>query len=166
MIENFTISMTTVLSMIRGFKIQFYIFLIFTLGLIAFRVIRTKLGKIYSRKMMLYPLIYLVLTLYSSITLTLPQFEFSILIYVLGFIVGFIIGDLSTFFTKNGNDSYQSSAGVAVAWSLLFLIKWYAYLYQPNFPPLVDPILTISFTFLAGIILGQAAGIMFKHWRS
>lgn len=166
MIAELTISMTSILSMIRAFKIQFYIFLIFTFGLIAFRVIRTKLGRPYSRIIIVYPLIYLLLTLYSSITLTLHQFEFSIGVYVFGVIVGFIIGDLTTFNRKNGNESYQSSASVAFAWSLLFLVKWYAYLYQPTFPPLVDPIITITFTLLAGIIFGQAIGIMFKHWRS
>ncbi len=166
MIESFTFSMTSILNIIRGFKIQFYIFLIFTLALMVFRVVRAKYGKIYSKKIILYPLIYLLLTLYSSVTLTLPQFEFSAGVYVFGIIIGFIIGDLSELYIRNGIDSYQSSGGVAVAWSFLFLVKWYAYLYQPTFPPLVDPIITISFTFLAGIILGQAMGIMFKHWRT
>lgn len=166
MIGELTISMTSILNIIRAFKIQFYIFFIFTSGLIALRVIRTKLGRPYSRLIIVYPLIYLLLTLYSSVTLTLHQFEFSIGVYVVGFIVGFIVGDLTTFDRKYGNESYQSSASVAFAWSFLFLVKWYAYLYQPTFPPLVDPTITITFTLLAGIILGQSVGIMFKHWRS
>lgn len=165
-IENTVLDMNSILSLVRGFKIQFYIFLFFTIGLMVFRAVRVKLGKAYSRKMLIYPLIYLLLTLYSSITLTVPELEFSITVYLIGAVSGFIIGDLSHFSKKDGNEFYHSSAGVAIAWSFLFLVKWYYYLYDPSLPTFIDPIITISFTFLAGIILGQAMGIIFKHWRN
>jgi hypothetical protein len=129
------------------------------------RVLRARLGKTYSKKIIIYPMIYLILTLYSSISLTLFEFEVSITVYLIGVIMGFIIGDLSQFANRKGTEIYQSSAGVATAWSFLFLLEWYSYLYQPKFPFYVDPLLTITFTFLAGIILGEALGIMFKHWR-
>ncbi|MCL5888439.1 MAG: hypothetical protein M1597_00555 [Candidatus Thermoplasmatota archaeon] len=132
----------------------------------ALRAVRAKVGKNYSRKIIIYPTIYLLLTLYSTITLTLFQFEFSMVVYLTGFIIGFIIGDLSQIIKRKGNEIYQSSAGVAIAWSFLFLVKWYTYLYEPTFPTFVDPIITITFTFLAGIILGETVGIVFKHFRT
>jgi hypothetical protein len=153
----------TIISLIKAFKIQFYIFLAFTFILIAFRVIRVKTGKKYSSSIIVYPLIYLFLTLYSSITLTLNQFEFSMIVYLIGFISGFVIGDLSVFKTRKGEEIYESSATVALAWSLLFLVKWYTYLYGQNYPSLFDPVITICFTLLAGILLGEAFGIIFKH---
>ncbi len=160
------LSASNIIEIIRSFKIQFYIFLIFTLLLMGIRAVRAKYGKTYSRKIVIYPLIYLLLTLYSSITLTFFEFEISMSIYLVGTIMGFIIGDLSQITRRKGNEIYQSSAGVAITWSFLFLVKWYSYLYQPNFPDFVDPIITVTFTFLAGIILGEALGIMFKHYRT
>ena len=162
----FALSEESIISIIRGFKIQFYVCLIFTIFLMVMRAVRAKVGKTYSRKIVIYPLIYLLLTLYSSITLTFLEFEFSMVIYLLGFILGFIIGDLSQITRRKGNEIYQSSAGVAIAWSFLFLVKWYSYLYEPHFPTFVDPVITITFTFLAGIILGEAFGIMVKHFRT
>lgn len=156
----------TLIGFLRTFKIQFYIFLLLFLVMIVVRVVRAKVGKVYSKKIILYPLLYMLLTLYSSITLTLTQFEISISIYVFGFIAGFIIGDLSEFKDRKGRELYQSSGSVALAWSFLFLVKWYYYLYDPSMPSFFDPIITVVFTFLAGILLGESAGIMFKHFRS
>lgn len=156
----------TLIDFLRTFKIQFYIFLILFLILIIVRVVRAKVGKVYSRKIILYPLLYLLLTLYSSITLTFQQFEISMSIYVFGFIAGFIVGDLSEFKDRKGRELYQSSGSVALAWSVLFLVKWYYYLYNPSMPSFFDPVITVVFTFLAGILLGESVGIMFKHFRS
>ena len=156
----------TLSDFLRTFKIQFYIFLIIFLILIIVRVVRAKVGKVYSRKIILYPLLYLLLTLYSSITLTFQQFEISMSIYVFGFIAGFIVGDLSEFKDRKGRELYQSSGSVALAWSVLFLVKWYYYLYNPTMPSFFDPVITVVFTFLAGILLGESVGIMFKHFRS
>ncbi len=156
----------SLIDFLRTFKIQFYVFLIIFLILLTVRVARTKVGKKYSWKIVLYPLLYLLLTLYSSITLTFFQFEISMIIYLIGFISGFIIGDLSQFKRKNGSVLYESSGTVAFAWSLLFLVKWYYYLYDPSMPSFFDPIITVVFTLLAGILLGESAGILFKHYRS
>ena len=161
--RNVALGSDTIITVIKAFKIQFYIFLAFTLILMAFRVIRVKTGKKYSSSIIIYPTIYLFLTLYSSITLTLNQFEFSIFIYLVGFVSGFIIGDLSVFRTRKGEEIYESSASVALAWSFLFLVKWYTYLYGQNYPSLFDPVITVCFTLLAGILLGEAFGIIFKH---
>ncbi len=128
-----------------------------------FRIIRVKTGKKYSKSIIIYPLLYFFLTLYSSITLTFSQFEFFMILYLFGLIAGFIIGDLSIFKTRKGEELYESSGTVAFAWSLLFLIKWYSYLYGQNYPSLLDPIITLSFTLLAGILFGEALGIIFKH---
>ena len=163
---NVALGSDTIISVIKAFKIQFYIFLAFTLILMAIKVIRVKTGKKYSASIIIYPLIYLFLTLYSSITLTLNQFEISMIIYLIGFISGFIIGDLSVFRKKKGEEIYESSASVSFAWSFLFLVKWYTYLYGQNYPALFDPVITVCFTLLAGILLGQAFGIMFKHRNS
>ena len=156
----------TLIDFLRTFKIQFYIFLILFLILIIVRVVRAKVGKVYSRKIILYPLLYLLLTLYSSMTLTCQLFEISMSLYVFGFIAGFIVGDLSEFKDRKGRELYQSSGSVALAWSVLFLVKWYYYLYNPTMPSFFDPVITVVFTFLAGILLGESVGIMFKHFRS
>ncbi|MGP6206420.1 hypothetical protein ACNF42_00070 [Cuniculiplasma sp. SKW3] len=160
------ISEQTLIEFLRTFKIQFYVFLLIFLILIVVRVLRAKVGKTYSKKIILYPLVYMLMTLYSSITLTLIQFEISMSIYVFGFISGFIIGDLSEFKDRKGREIYQSSGSVALAWSILFLVKWYYYLYDPSMPSFFDPVITVVFTFLAGILLGESIGIIFKHFRS
>ena len=85
------------------------------------------------------------------------------ILYLFGLIAGFIIGDLSIFKTRKGEELYESSGSVAFAWSLLFLVKWYTYLYGQNYPALFDPVITLSFTLLAGILFGEALGIIFKH---
>ena len=154
---------TDIIPLIKAFKIQFYFFLIFTVGLTIFRIVRVKTGKKYSKSIIIYPLLYFFLTLYSSITLTFAQFEFFMILYLFGLISGFIIGDLSIFKTRKGEELYESSGTVAFAWSLLFLVKWYTFLYDQNYPLLLDPVITLSFTLLAGILFGEALGIIFKH---
>lgn len=162
-------SETQIIQMIKGFKIQFYIFLLFTFILLAIRVIRSKLGISYSRKILIYPMIYLLLTLYSSIDETFFLFEIAIIIYMIGYIIGFVVGDLANFKEKRGKIVVETSVIISSLWSILFLIKWYFFLYYTVTSVFIfvvsDILVTYLFTLLAGVLLGQASGIIFKHWR-
>ncbi|MHB8372039.1 MAG: hypothetical protein ACYDAO_03425 [Thermoplasmataceae archaeon] len=156
----------TIYNEIYSFKIQLYLFIILSVILLVFRAVRTEKGKKLSFLwVFLFPIIYLVLTAYSMLNLTLVQLYFTSVLYVVGLIMGVERGRFTKFQFKYETIYYRKPIGITTVWTILFLFKWYLNLYVTSYPPILDPILASLITLSGGLILGQAFGISIAYGR-
>ncbi|WP_393970878.1 hypothetical protein OXIME_001120 [Oxyplasma meridianum] len=142
-------------------KYQFYFLASLTVFLLLLRLSRLFLGRKYSiGKVLLVPVIYALLSVYTYIQVSTLQKELIIVFGVLGLIAGIAYGKKDRFYVKNNVLKYRSSLPFTLIWTLSFLGEIYIYLYNPRLPISVGFALNIIIAGSAGLILGEAIRIM------
>jgi len=145
-------------------KYQFDFLASLTVFLLLLRLSRLFLGRKYSLgKVLLIPVLYTILSIYTYIEVSATQKELIIVFGILGLVAGLIYGKKDRFYVKNNILRYRSSLPFTMLWTLSFLGEIYIYLYDPKLPVSVGLALNVIIAGSAGLILGESMRIINSH---
>ncbi len=145
-------------------KYQFDFLASLTVLLLLLRLSRLFMGRKYSLgKVLLVPVLYALLSIYTYIGVSAAQKELIIVFGIIGLAAGIIYGKKDRFYVKNSVLRYRSSLPFTMLWTLSFLGEIYIYLYNPKLPVSVGLALNIIIAGSAGLILGESLRIINSH---
>lgn len=140
---------------------QFDFLATLTVLLLVLRLSRLFYGRKYSLgRVMLVPILYTLLSVYTYIGLSVTQKELIIFFWIVGLAAGIIYGKKDRFYVKNDVLRYRSSAPFTILWTLSFLGEIYIYLYDPKLPVSVGLALNVILAASTGLILGESFRII------
>lgn len=143
---------------------QFDFLATLTVLLLVLRLSRLFYGRKYSLgKVILVPLLYALLSIYTFIGLSGTQKDLIVIFWVLGLAAGIKYGRKDRFYVKKDVLRYRSSAPFTLLWTLSFLGEIYIYLYDPKLPLSVGLALNLILAASTGLILGESFRIINSH---
>lgn len=143
---------------------QFDFLATLTVFLLLLRLSRLFMGRKYSLgKVLLVPVIYALLSIYTYIGVSDTQKDLIIVFGIIGLAAGIRYGKKDRFYVKNNVLRYRSSLAFTMLWTLSFLGEIYIYLYNPKLPVSVGLALNIIIAGSAGLILGESIRIINSH---